>query len=270
MNQENIKAYYASGIEKDRLELEYFKLEGLRTKEIISRYVPQAPANIIDIGGGAGFYSFWLAKQGHNVHLVDLSEHNISLAKEKAQQENAALIQCQEGDARNLAFGDNQFDIALVLGPLYHLTEKQDRIKALQEAKRVLKPGGILLAAVISRYASLMDGFKRDLIHDEAFQQILSNDLKTGVHLNTTNNFEYFTTSFFHSPADIQQEISESGLAFKKLIAIESIGWIIDDFQRKAMDAGYYKTVRGFIEQVESKEDVVAFSPHIMAVAEKV
>ena len=123
--------------------------------------------------------------------------------------------------------------MVLLLGPLYHLIKKEERVKALAEAKRILKPKGFILSAVISRYASLFDGFKRDLIVDDRFEKILVDDLNTGVHLNKTDHPEYFTTAYFHTPAEIKQEIIESGLQFETLIAVESFGWIVDNFQRK-------------------------------------
>lgn len=269
MDRDKIITYYAGEIEKNRLHLDYFKLEGIRTKEIISRYLTDKKLNIIDIGGGAGFYAFWLQALGHNVSLVDLSPKNIELAKVEAQQSGIRLNACEVGDATNLRFQDEQFDIALLLGPLYHLTERNERLKALSEAKRVLKPGGTLLAAVISRYASLLDGFRRNLIVDDAFERILVHDLETGIHLNETTNPEYFTTAFFHTPGEIKNEIAQSSLKLEKLVAIESVGWLIDDFTKKSKDERFRKRVQKLINAVESNDDLIAVSPHIMAVATK-
>jgi 2-polyprenyl-3-methyl-5-hydroxy-6-metoxy-1,4-benzoquinol methylase len=155
MDREKIKAYYANEIEKDRLDTDLFRLEGIRTKEIISRFLKKENMSIVDIGGGAGFYAFWLQSMGHRVHLVDLSPKNVELANDYASQHGVTLSSCSVGDATQLAFGDNAFDVTLMLGPLYHLTEEQERMEALHEAKRVMKPGGMLFAAVISRYASI-------------------------------------------------------------------------------------------------------------------
>src|ERR1043165_2781465 len=269
MDKNKIKQYYATEVEKNRLELEYMKLEGIRTKEIIGRYLLKDKLNIIDIGGGAGYYSFWLQAQGHNVTLVDLSPGNIELVKEYAAANEIQLANFVQGDATDLKFNEGEFDMALLCGPLYHLTDRKDRVKALAEAKRVLKPGGILLAAVISRYASLFDGFKRDLIIDDQFETILTNDLKTGIHLNETENLEYFTTAFFHTPAEIKREVMDSGLKFDKLVAIESLGWVVNEFRSKSQDPVYMNKLRKIIGIVETNEDIIAMSPHIMAVARK-
>lgn len=158
-NLEEIIQYYTGGVEKQRLEEENFKLEGIRTKRIIARYVKNEGCNIIDIGGGTGFYAFWLQSLGHHVSLLDVTPRNIELASQYAMQNKISLQDCEVGNALSLRFPDNSFDFALLLGPLYHLTQRDDRIRALQEACRVLKPNGVLFAASISRYASLIDGF---------------------------------------------------------------------------------------------------------------
>src|SRR4030095_13991995 len=180
----------------------------------------------LDLGGGTGFYSFWLQSLGYHVTLVDLSPDHIMWAKEYATQNSISLDAYEVGDATSLQFSDDQFDMILLLGPLYHLIVREDRLRAIREAKRVLKPNGILIAAVISRYASLIDGLNRNLITDEQFVKILRQDLECGIHLNHTDNPEYFTTSFFHTPAEIEMEILECDLQLEKLIAVESIGWL--------------------------------------------
>ena len=269
MDRDAVKTYYNSAIEKDRLNLDIFRLEGIRTKQIIDKFLTKQALNILDVGGGAGFYSFWLTRLGHKVSLVDLSPKNIELADEYAKQHQLSLQTCEIGDATYLNFPDNQFDIVLLLGPLYHLIEEKERIKALSEAKRVLKSGGILLAAVISRYASLIDGLKRNLITDDHFEKILINDLQTGIHLNETGNPEYFTTAFFHTPVQIRNEIIKSDLKFERLVAIESVGWIVDDFNKRSKNAHYMNKIQRIVNMVESNEDLISMSPHIMAIARK-
>ena len=253
----------------NRLDLDIFRLEGLRTKEIIGKFLTKEALNILDIGGGAGFYSFWLTEQRHNVSLVDLSPKNIELADEYAKQHQLYLRSCKTGDATDLNFPEDQFDMVLLLGPLYHLTEEKERIKALSEAKRVLKSGGILLAAVISRYASLIDGLKRNLITDDHFEKILINDLQTGIHLNDTDNDEYFTTAFFHTPVQIRNEIIKSGLQVEKLVAVESVGWIVEDLNERSKNERYMNKIKKIITIVESNEDLISMSPHIIAIARK-
>lgn len=269
MERTRIRDYYSHDIEASRLEQEAFQLEGIRTKEIIDRYLQNNNLEILDVGGGAGYYSFWLQEKGHHVSLVDLSPANIELARKHSQASGIVLNRLATGDAIHLDFSNGQFDLVLLLGPIYHLTDRAERIMALSEAKRVLKPGGILLSAAISRYASLFDGFQRDLAFDDQFFKLLIDDLHTGIHLNETDNLEYFTTAYFHTPKEIITEISESGLNFEKLIAIESFGWFVSNFKQKLEDPIYMGKLLTAIRMVESNEDLIAMSPHILAVANK-
>jgi ubiquinone/menaquinone biosynthesis C-methylase UbiE len=212
---------------------------------------------------------FWLKEKGHNVTLVDLSPKNIELARKYSETSGILLNKYETGDATNLNFTNENFDIVLLLGPLYHLTDRTERIIALSEAKRVLKPGGVLLSAIMSRYASLFDGFQGDLVFDNEFFKILIDDLKTGVHLNQSGNLEYFTTAYFHTQHEIITEIAESDLKFEKLIPVESFGWIVKNFQDKSKDPIYMDKLLGTIKSLEANEYLIAMSPHIIAVALK-
>ena len=136
-------AYYDHAQEIHRLDSMHGQLEFLRTTEIISRYMPTAPARVLDIGGGAGNYSFWLAEQGHSVHLVDAMPIHIEQAGQSPRSGRVTSLSI--GDARSLDFPDESMDVVLMLGPLYHLTDSADRLQALREAHRVLVPGGSFL-----------------------------------------------------------------------------------------------------------------------------
>jgi SAM-dependent methyltransferase len=266
VDKDIIKNYYAGGIEQVRL---IDDLEGIRSKEIIKRYLPAQPIDIIDIGGATGFYSFWMAEMGHRVTLADLTPEHIEWAKAHSKQSGIQLADAQVADATKMSFSNDQFDLALLFGPLYHLTEQKDRIKALSETARMLKPGGIMLGAVISRYASLFDGFNRDLVDDDRFFSILNNDLKNGIHINETENVEYFTTAFFHTIEEIKEEVKAAGLQLTKLVAVESFAWIVDNFKNKLKDEKYMSKLLHVIDQVESNDDLIAMSPHIIVIAEK-
>jgi ubiquinone/menaquinone biosynthesis C-methylase UbiE len=268
-DRNKIKEFYSGEMEKDRLELELFKLEGIRTKEIIQRFLTEEAMIVADIGGGAGFYAFWLQGLGHKVSLIDLSPKNIELAEEYSKRSGIQLTRYETGDATKLEIANDQYDLVLLLGPLYHLIHEEERIKALSEAKRILKPKGCVLAAVISRYASLFDGFKRNLVVDDSFEKMLVNDLRTGIHLNDTKNPEYFTTAYFHTPNEIKEEVKASGLQFEKLIGVESFGWIVDEFDKKSGDKVFMEKLNKFIGIVETKDDLIAMSQHIIAVGRK-
>src|SRR6187401_2151112 len=161
MSSHTINTFYNSTqMETNRLGQHVFQLEKTRTQEIILRYI-RSSMKIADIGGATGAYSFWLHGMGHRVHLLDAAEFHIEATTKISITENKPLASISLGDARQLPYDDEQFDLVLLFGPLYHLQEKEDRVKSVAEAKRVLKKGGVLLAATITRYASyLMDSGK--------------------------------------------------------------------------------------------------------------
>src|SRR6266550_2049597 len=146
--------HYASGYESQRLLHGSSQIELVRTQELVMRYVPPPPAVIFDVGGGPGVYACWLAKQGYEVHLVDATPLHVELARQASQaQPDTPLASIEVGDARLLKRPDESCNVVLMFGPLYHLTERVDRLTALHEAHRVLRSGGLLLAVGISRFA---------------------------------------------------------------------------------------------------------------------
>ena len=152
---EDVRAYYADAqLEWDRLA-DDFAHEKYITIHMMDRFLP-AEGSILDIGGGPGHYSIHYAGKGHKVTLIDLSSENIELAKEKAG-DYGVDIDAMQGNALDLSrFDDEQFDAVFLMGPLYHLTELEDREKALAEAVRVLKPGGYLFSSFILTYGNVI------------------------------------------------------------------------------------------------------------------
>jgi ubiquinone/menaquinone biosynthesis C-methylase UbiE len=264
-----ILSYYNTGVEKDRLYTDIFQLEKERTEEIILRYLPEEKIRILDVGGGTGHYSFWLKEHAHEVHLVDPVRFNIDEAKKIASEKKNIPESILLAEARDLPFKENSFDLILLMGPLYHLTKKDERMEALKESHRVLKKGGRILAVGISRYASLFDGFFRNLIKDPDFFQIVENDISTGQHRNFTSKLAYFTTAYFHFPEELKNEIREAGFQTQDMIAIESFGWMIPDFVKKWAVKDYRPLLLESIRRVEKNKDLMSMSAHFMVVALK-
>src|SRR5438093_7845351 len=127
-------SHYESGVEKNRLLIGTNTLEFYRTKQILSRFLPKRPVTILDVGGGPGRYSFWLAGKGHRVHLVDIVPLHIKQARYEQRKSKHKLASITLGDARKLDFHDRTMDIVLLFGPLYHLVQSRERLKALSEA----------------------------------------------------------------------------------------------------------------------------------------
>ncbi len=156
--RKEVEAYYRRGGEVDRLSAGTGELERVRTQDILARHLPRSPATVLDVGGAAGVYAFPLAKAGYQVHLVDPVDFHLEQARERSAKSGIALASITMGDARRLAFGDQGVDAALLFGPLYHLTERPDRVQALKEARRVLRRDGCIAVAAISRFSPFVEG----------------------------------------------------------------------------------------------------------------
>ncbi|BBF43951.1 similar to methylase [Lachnospiraceae bacterium KM106-2] len=198
--------------------LERHRIEFEITKRYLNEYITGKSANIIDIGGGPGRYSIFLAEQGHEVSLVDLSQHNVEVAGRKAKERGVCLKGCEKGDALNLQkYNDGEFDVVLLMGPLYHLTKELDRKAALSEALRVLKPGGVIFAAFISNYAPIQDCLSYLEFNDEV-SEILH-------YLDDGRNEDGagFTTAYFTSVKEAKELMREAGLDELAFVGVENV-----------------------------------------------
>jgi ubiquinone/menaquinone biosynthesis C-methylase UbiE len=269
MSTHAINTFYTSTqMEVDRLGQHVFQLEKARTQEIILRHL-RSSMIIADIGGATGAYSFWLYDMGHKVHLLDAAEFHIQTATKTSITENKPLASISLGDARQLPYDDEQFDLVLLFGPLYHLQQKEDRVKSIAEANRILKKDGLLLAATISRYSSLFDGFWQGFIDDPAFEDIVKQDLEDGNHFNPVNHPMYFTDAHFHTQREIEQEFSAAGFSNFNIIAIEGFGWLVPDFGEKWKDEASRKKMLQYIKRTESDPIMIGVSAHVMTIAGK-
>ena len=257
----DILGYYNQGREQDRLT-SIGRLEFLRTREILHRHLPPPPARVVDVGGGAGIYAVPLIDEGYEVTLVDPVQLHVDQARE------AGVLGAAVGDALALPLDDGTVDAALLLGPLYHLTEAEDRQQALIETRRVTRPGGVLVAACISRFASTFDGLWQHYLDDPAFEVIVEADVATGQHRNPTGRTGWFTTAYLHHPADIAGEITGAGWDVGSIIAVEGPGaaaearyWLGDPDRQAAL----LRSIR----RVESEPSLLGSSPHLLAVARR-
>lgn len=163
MNQYLID-FYNNYDEDKRLVLKHGSVEFLTTMHYIEKYIKSGD-HVLEIGAGTGKYSHTLARQGYAVDAVELVGHNIDIFRQNTQPDENITI--RQGNAMDLSsFSDNQYDITLLLGPLYHLYSIEDKRQAISEAIRVTKQGGIIFAAyVISDGCLLDEGFKHNNIN---------------------------------------------------------------------------------------------------------
>jgi ubiquinone/menaquinone biosynthesis C-methylase UbiE len=263
-------AHYDPGFEQHRLAQRNGQLEFARTCALIERFFPPAPAVVLDVGGGSGVYACWLARLGYQVHLIDAMPLHVEQARTaSARQPDHPLASTVVGDVRQLDQPDGSADAVLLLGPLYHLTERADRLTAWREARRVLKPGGVVLAAAISRFASTLDGLRQGFFDDPVFARIAEQDLRDGQHRNPTGDPRYFTTTYFHLPEELKAEAEEAGLRHEATLGIEGPGWLLQDFDRWWQDQVRRERLLSVARALETEPAMLGVSAHLLAVARK-
>jgi SAM-dependent methyltransferase len=263
---DDIRRFYEAGLEGGRLLEGSGPIELARTQDVLERHLPGPPARVLDVGGGTGVYARWLAGRGYEVHLVDQSPRHV---EEALAHPGPSLARVAVGDARRLEDADGSADAVLLLGPLYHLVEKGDRVRALAEAGRVVRPGGVVVAAAIARHASLLAGLFQGLIDDPAFLPILDRDLREGQHRNPTSRLEYFTTAYFHLPDELADEARAAGLAVDAILAVEGPAWMLPDREARWGDPQRRQQLMDLLRRVEADPAVLAMSAHLLLVARR-
>jgi ubiquinone/menaquinone biosynthesis C-methylase UbiE len=256
--------HYEAVREEDRIAHGFSQLELLRVQEILRRHLPAAPAKVLDVGGGTGIHARWLAEDGYQVRIIDITPRHVDRANEDlADREVVAEV----GDARHLPAPDHSFDVVLLLGPLYHLTEHDDRITALREAGRVVRPNGLVAVAAISRFASLFDGLARQLLFESGFIDVVTQDLATGQHRNPGDRAHWWTTAFFHHPHQLGDEVAEAGLATQELVGIEGLAVYIPQLAGMWENAANRDTILWSARAVDREPTLLGLSPHLLLVA---
>jgi SAM-dependent methyltransferase len=259
--EEPIRRFYDAGLEQARLSAD--PLERDRTRRLMERFLPPAPGRVADVGGGPGEHARWLGDLGYDVALLD----PVPLHVEQARA--AGVSGAMTGDARDLPWEDASFDAVLLFGPLYHLTELDERVQALSEALRVVRPGGVVMAAVISRFASFVDALVHDRFADPAFRATIARAVEEGQHRNPDAIPGWFTTAFFHTGEELTSEVAASGLILRGLFAVEGPGTVIADTAELEADTDAWTSLLDLIEHVESEPALLGVSSHIMAVAHR-
>jgi SAM-dependent methyltransferase len=255
--------YYRKGGEGVRLAGGAGRLEFLRTWDVLARILPPAPAAVLDVGGATGVYAAPLAAAGYRVHVVDPVPDHVTAA--------AALpgVTASVGDARALAEADTSHDAVLLLGPLYHLPDRVDRVVAWREAARVVRPGGLVVGAAISRYASLHDGFLKGYDVHPGFRAVVDADLAGGVHRVPDGHDAWFTTAYFHHPAELGTEMADAGLVPETVLAVEGACWLLDRLDEILADAARTAVLLDLLSRVEAEPSLLGSSSHLLAVARR-
>ena len=265
---DEVAVFYARGLERDRLISGQGALEFARTRTLLERYLPERPAVVADVGGGPGRYAVWLAERGYRVHLIDPVPLHIEQARAAAGgPPGVVLASADVGDARALRLPDASADAVLLLGPLYHLPERADRLQALAEARRVCRRGGVVIAAAISRFASTLDGLRAGYLEDPAFAAVAAGDLRDGRHRNPTGDPAYFTTAYFHRPEDLAAECAAAGLSHEATLAVEGAAWLLPDLDARLADERRRAVLLAALAALETEPTLLGVSAHLLTVA---
>jgi SAM-dependent methyltransferase len=261
-----VMRFYESAItEADRLSASADgMLEMVRTQELLRRYLPAAPAGVLDVGGGPGAHARWLGEDGYAVHLVDPVPRHVEQAR------RVPRCTAELGDARELTAADASFDVVLLLGPLYHLLERGQRDLALAEARRVLRPGGLLAAAGINRYASLFEHTAFAHLHKDGVRESIGNILATRVH----DGKKAFTAAYFHSGTELRDEVAEAGFEGAEVFGIEGPTWALlkatEQYTgQSVIGSPLFESALAAARMAEPYPELLAASSHMLAVGRR-
>ncbi|HEX6934626.1 MAG TPA: class I SAM-dependent methyltransferase [Streptosporangiaceae bacterium] len=257
-----MRAYYERGEERDRLAEPRGQLEYERTKEILLRHLPPPPAVVADIGGGPGRYALWLAALGYQVVHRDLMPMHVEQLREAAAGD--PLIDSDVADARGLDLADGSADAVLLLGPLYHLGRRADRVRALTEARRVVRCGGPVFVAAISRWAPRMDGILRLRLY-EALPGVEGElpGIETTGHLPPFHRDAF--NAYTHRPGQLRAELIASGSTIVDLVCVEGPAYLLDDLPERLADDEARRVVLETARALERVPELLGIGPHLLA-----
>ncbi len=264
----NIELFYNKASEETRLNKGMGLFEFERIKTLIEKYLLTDSSKIIDIGGGTGKYSEWLAQKGHNVHLVEPVSKHIKIAQERNKKlKNKFSI--HQGESRNLPFPNYYADLVILHGPLYHLQNEEDRSLAISEAKRVLKKGGIILGFAINYTASTLAGLLSGLIHKKTFFEMCREELTTGRHDQPVDFPWILAEAYYHQPKQLEDEFLNHDMHFLNIYAVEGMIWLDKDYFSNMLNAKKRENLIELLTITENDKFLLSFSPHMMIAVQK-
>lgn len=253
-----LASLYARGVESTRLTRVPLELE--RNKAILAERLPSS-GRIIDAGGGTGVYSAWLAERGYQVDLVEPIPLHVEQARQVASQ--GAAFKAHLGDARKLEFPDGVADAVLLMGPLYCLVEAHDRERALSEALRVLRPGGVLAAAALGRLISYLQSVAQNRIRWPGVIESMMSEIETGAMRSGS------VTLYTHRPEELRDEIANAGFSDVEILGITGSFLGITDIGERLADPTSKEALLDAMRRVEADPGIVGISGKLMAVARR-
>lgn len=260
-----LNAYYERGLEADRLVADGpGMLEFARTTEIVDRRLPPAPAVVADIGGGPGRYTQWLAGRGYQVEHRDLMPLHVKHVR--ASMDGSPSVRAEVGDARELDLADASVDAVLLLGPIYHMRRRADRIRALREALRIVRPGGPVFTAAISRWAPRLDGLLVQRLYHEhpAMTDAVYAVERAGWGPPLQPGW---FTAYCHRPGQLRAEVRAAGLAVTDLVSVEGAAFMLSDLAERLADPVDREALLETLRATERVPELLGIGPHLLVTA---
>lgn len=275
-----VLAGYNAGIERNRLRAGIGLIEFERTKEILLDELPKPPAVIYDIGGGYGEYSWWLSSLGYETHLFDLSETNIKMSEELAGEfPGVRLKSAMVCDARSVPRPDKSADVILFMGPLYSITEYDERILAVKESCRLLKDGGVLFSAALTPYSVLIpriaayhkdDAKKKDELDDPAVIEIIERALEDGCYINPERKTARgLGSSHLHTAKSLREELRCGGFAESAVHGVMGGAWLAPNLNELLENEKTKDVLMKTVRMLDTHEEIIGLSGHLLAVSRK-
>ena len=275
-----VLAGYNAGIERNRLRTGIGLIEFERTKEILLDKLPKPPAVIYDIGGAYGEYSWWLSSLGYEVHLFDLSEINIKMSEELAEEyPEASLESAMVCDARCIPRSDKSADAILFMGPLYSITEYEERILAIKECHRLLKDTGILFSAALTPYSVLIsrlamyhkDNSKKCTeLDDPAVISIIGRALTDGCYINPERKIANgLGSSHLHTAKALCEELSCGGFDTLTVHGVMGGAWLAPNLDELLGHEETKDVLMKTVRMLDTHEEIIGLSGHLLAVSRK-
>jgi len=275
-----VLAGYNAGIERGRLRTGIGIIEFERTKEILLEKLPKPPAVIYDIGGAYGEYSWWLSSLGYEVHLFDLSETNIKMSEELSSEYPGVTLKfAMVCDARSIPRPDKSADAILLMGPLYSITEYEERILAIKESCRLLKDDGILFSAALTPYSVLVsrlavyhenDTKKRKELDDPAVISIIERALVDGCYINSERKIANgLGSSHLHTAKALRKELLCGGFDTLTVHGVMGGAWLAPNLNELLEKEETRKVLMKTVRMLDTHEEIIGLSGHILAVSRK-
>ncbi|MBO3732705.1 class I SAM-dependent methyltransferase [Glycomyces niveus] len=257
-----IEAYYERGGERERLTRSARgRLEFARMQDLLRRKLPGEALDVLDVGGATGIHAEWLARDGHRVTLIDPVASQVAVAAELPG------VTAVVGDARELPWDDASFDAVLLMGPLYHLTDREHRVQAIAEAARCTRPGGVVAAATINRSSGWCDwllfqsnDIDRKISAEDSLRILREGDLRFYEQ-------DMFTTAYLSHPGEVASEFADAGLPGAAQYAVQGFPGYLPELERLIDEPEAGKHLMDGLRVIEAESSLLGASNHLLTVA---